>query len=144
MGHEDDEDHPYDCAYMGSGHGMGMGGMHDCVDQGDSVEIEVELVNTGVVPGAEGEAEWGMNAYRLRFSVEVQGVPPGSYPLYVGGIQVGVLDAVEMRDGAVYGRIGFRDPTAYGALPLDFDPRGGIIELRQGDSVILQGLFPEE
>jgi hypothetical protein len=48
-----------------------------------------------------------------------------------------------MRDGAVYGRIVFRDPAVYGAVPLDFDPRGQLIELRHGDDVILQARFTE-
>jgi len=141
--HDDDEDHPYDCGFMGPGHGMGMGGRHECVDQGDSVAIEIDLENTGVAPGAAGEAEWEMNAYRIRFSVDLEGVPVGSYPLRVGGMQVGVVEAHEMHDGAVYGRIGFRDPEAFGARPLDFDPRGQSIELMQGETVILEARFPD-
>ena len=140
MGHAEDGDHPYDCAFMGPGHGMG--GMHDCVDQGEFLEIDAELENTGVLPDAKGEAEWEMNAYRVRFSVEVDGVPAGSYALRVGGAEVGVMQAHELPDGTVYGRIRFRDPEVYGSRPLDFDPRGRLIEVSQGDAVILKVLFP--
>ena len=144
MGHEDDEDHPYDCAFMGPGHGHGMGGMHDCVDEGDIEEVEIDLENTGVIPAAKGEAQWEMNAYRVRFAVEVEDVPVGSYALYVGGMQVGVLEAREMHYGDVYGRIGFRDPEVFGAYPMDFDPRGQTIEVMQGGAVILEVVFPTE
>jgi hypothetical protein len=32
-----------------------MGGMHDCVDEGDYLEIQLDLQNTGVLPDARGE-----------------------------------------------------------------------------------------
>jgi len=144
MGGDGDEDHPYDCTHMGSGHGMGMGGMPVCVDQGDYLGMETDLENAGVLPGAEGRTEWEMNAYRVRFSVDVEGVPAGSYPLYVGGAQVGVVEAVEMHNGEVYGRLSFRDPQLFGTQPLDFDPRGQKVELLQGSSVILSATIPEE
>jgi hypothetical protein len=140
-----DGDHYYDCE-AGSGHGMGGmgGGMGDCVVDGDFVEIEVDLQVTGVLPEARGEAEWEMNSHRVMFSVAIENVPPGLYPLRVGGIEVGVIETFEMHDGDVYGRLGFRDPEVYGREKLDFDPRGQMIDVLQGTDIILEVDFPAE
>jgi hypothetical protein len=124
---------------------MGMGGrMADCVDDGEFLEIEVDLVNTGTLPGAKGEAEWEMNSNRVEFSVEIEDVPVGTYPLIVGGNEVGIIQAFEMHDGDVYGRIKFRDPESHGSKHLDFEPRGQKIEVRQGNGTMLEVDFPEE
>lgn len=137
-----DDDHNYDCE-SGSGGGMG-GGMHDCVDDGEYIEIEVDLDNTGVLSAAEGEAEWEMNSDRVEFSVEIEDVPVGSYALKVAGDEVGIIEAFEMHNGEVYGHIKFRDPQAFGRRNLDFEPRGQKIEVFQGDNVILEVNFPIE
>lgn len=147
-GHEGDDDHNYDCEFgPGSGHGMGGhmgGGMGDCVNDGEYVEIEVDLVNTGLVLQAKGEAEWEMNSNRVEFSVEIEDVSVGSYTLKVAGNEVGTIDAFEMHDGDVYGHIKFRDPEVHGREHLDFEPRGEKVEVFQGDSVILEVDFPLE
>ena len=146
-GHHGDDGHNYDCEFgSGSGHGMGMGdGFADCVDDGDFLEIEMDMVNTGALSGAKGEAEWEMNSNRVEFSVEIEDVPVGSYPLIVGDTQVGIIEAFEMHDGDVYGRIKFRDPESHGSEHLDFEPRGQKIKVLQGnDIIILEVDFPEE
>lgn len=136
--------HSYDCDLgSGSGHGMG-GGMRNCVDDGDFIEIKAELLSTGVLPDANGEAEWEMNSNRVEFSVEIEDVPVGSYALKVGGTEVGIIEALQMHDGEVYGHIRFRDPEAYGRRYLDFDPRGQKVEVLQSGSVILEAEFPAE
>ena len=143
-----DNDHNYDCELgSGSGHGMGGGmggGMHDCVNDGESIEIEADFVNTAVLLGAKGEAEWRMNTDRVEFSVEIEDVPVGFYTLKVGGIEEGVIEAFEMHSGDVYGHIKFRDPETTGREHLDFEPRGQKIEVFQGDNIILEVNFPIE
>ena len=147
-GHDGDDDHNYDCEFGdGSGHGMGGGmggGMMDCVDDGDFVEIEVDLENTGVLVEAKGEAEWEMNSNRVEFSVEIEDVPVGLYTLKVGGVEVGIIEAFEMHMGGIFGHIMFRDPESYGRAHLDFEPRGQKIEVFQGESIILEVDFPTE
>ena len=118
--------------------------MGDCVNDGDFVEIEVDLVNTAILPDAKGEAEWKMNTDRVEFSVEIEDVPVGSYTLKVAGIEEGIIEAVEMHDGDVYGHIKFRDPETTGRDHLDFEPRGRMIVVLQGDNVILEVSFPTE
>ena len=119
-------------------------GMDDWVNEGEFVEIEIDLENTVTLPEASGEAEWEMNAQRVEFSVAIEDVPVGSYPLIVGGVEVGIIEAFEMHDGDVYGRIKFRDPESYGREHLDFEPRGQKIEVLRGIDIILEVNFPLE
>ena len=131
----------------GGGHGGGMGGNHggaNCVEDGDFIEVEVDLQSTGAVTDARGEAEWQMNSHRVRFSVEIEGVAEGPYPLHVGGEEVGIIEAFKMHNGFVYGHLVFKDPEVYGMAHLDFDPRGQKIEVLQGETVILEAEFPVE
>ena len=145
--HVEDGDHDFSCdSGMGSGMGHGMGGgynMGDCIDDGELAEIHVSLLNTGQVSGANGDAEWEMTSHYIEFSVEIEGVPAGSYALRVGGQEVGIITAKNM-SGEVAGRILFRDPETFHALHLDFDPRGQTIEVIQQDNVILRADFPAE
>lgn len=151
-GHQGDGDHNYDCEFgPGRGHGMngGMGGhmgggRMDCVNDGEYVEIEADLENTGVIPEAKGEAEWEMSSERVMFSVEIEDVPVGSYTLVVGDTEVGIIEAFEMHDGKVFGHITFRDPETHGREHLDFEPRGQTIEVLQGGNIILETQFPTE
>jgi hypothetical protein len=147
-GHDGDDDHNYDCEFdSGSGGGMGGGmgsGMTDCFDDGEFIEIEVDLENTGVLTEAKGEAEWEMNSNRVEFSVEIEDVPVGFYTLKVGGVEVGIIEAFEMHMGGVYGHIMFRDPESYGREHLDFEPRGQKIEVLQQNNTILEVNFPAE
>lgn len=145
-----DDHHNYDCRFgpgMGGG-GMGGGGMgggmHNCVDDGEYIEIETDLINTGVLVNAEGEAEWQMNSNRVEFSVDIKDVPIGSYTLKVAGVTQGIIEAFEMHNGGVYGRIRFRDPESYGREHLDFEPRGQMIEVLQDNIVILEIEFPQQ
>jgi hypothetical protein len=150
-GHYGDQDHNYDCSsgpgmgHDGGGMSGGMGqGMTDCVDDGEYIEIEADLENTLVLPGAKGDAVWQLNSERVEFSVEIEDLPVGSYTLKVGGNEVGVITAFAMHNGEVYGHITFRDPETSGREHLDFEPRGQNIEVLDGDSVILEVEFPLE
>ena len=119
-------------------------GMHDCVNDGEFIEIEADFVNTAVLSDAKGKAEWKMNTDRVEFSVEIEDVPVGWYTLKVGGVEEGIIEAFEMHGGDVYGHIKFRDPETSGRNHLDFEPRGQKIEVFQGDSIILEANFPTE
>lgn len=142
------DDHNYDCQYgagygYGMGHMGGMGGMHHCVDDGDSIEVQAYFQNSGVIPGARGYAEWEMNSHRVQFSVGIENVPAGLYMLDVGGQDVGTIEVFQMHFG-YYGHITFRDPEAYGMRHLDFEPRDQMIRVLQSGNVILEVAFPAE
>ena len=129
----------------GQGHGMGGGhGGADCVEEGDFIELDIDLENIGALADARGEAGWEMSTHRVRFSVEIEDIPVGNYPLRVAGEVLGLIEANEMHQGGVIGRISFRDPETYGINHLDFDPRGQLVEVLHGESVILRVEFPEE
>jgi hypothetical protein len=144
-----DHQHNFDCSVgSGRGGGMGGGGMggghhgEDCVDESEFVEIEVDMLNTGVIARADGEAEWEMHHRHVEFKVEIKDVPAGPYPLVVGGEEVGTIQAID-DDGEVRGELEFRDPQRVGTEHLDFDPRGQLIEVLQVGDTVLQADFPE-
>jgi len=116
------------------------GGGDDDDTTGD-VEIELPLTSSGVIPGASGEADFEQRSDRTDFSVEIEDVPAGGYPLRVGGIVRGTIEVVEV-DGGTEGELEFRDPVEPGKLPLEFDPRGQAVEVLDGNNVILTGDFP--
>ncbi|GAB4174476.1 MAG: hypothetical protein Kow0020_09990 [Wenzhouxiangellaceae bacterium] len=115
----------------GTGGGGGGGG-----PTGD-IEIVVGMINDGVYPSASAEAKFEQNTQRTEFSVEVEDVPDGSYALFVGGAAKGTITVT---DGE--GEIEFRDPPEAGKLPLDFDPRGQSVEVREGATVVFHVDFP--
>lgn len=108
-----------------------------------TLEIEVELSNTGVYPLASGDAKLEPRMDRTDFSVEIEDVPVGDYTLRVGGNVVGTITVVELMDGSVEGELEFRNPVEPGKVLLDFDPRGQQIDVLEGSTVILETLFPD-
>jgi hypothetical protein len=145
--HERGDDNAYECG-MGGGMGGGMGqgpgsGMDDCVNDGEMLELQVELINSGVIASAQGDAEWEMTVHRVEFGVEIEGVPVGTYALFVAETEVGQIEATEY-NGEVTGEIEFRDPQSYGKEYLDFDPRGQQIQIKQNGITILEVDFPEQ
>jgi hypothetical protein len=104
-------------------------------------EISVDLEATGVVDGAEGEASYRAKSNSTEFEVEVKHLPAGSYPLDVDGVERGTL---EVSGGSSKGRIRFSDPQKADRLPLDFGPLGKLVEVSNGDGVVLEVFFPEE
>ena len=103
----------------------------------------MELTNTDVLPGAEGEAEFAIHGPNTEFEVKVEDLPAGLYPLIVGGDEKGQIEVVD-DGGKLKGKLKFTDPVKEGSLELDFNPRGAIIEVLQGSDVILESLFPDE
>lgn len=142
-------DHNFDCAMgpgIGGGHHGGMGGMHgghgdECVEDGEILRVETELTPTGILPGAEGEAEWEMTHRYVEFRVSIESVPAGDYRLRVNGLWVGDFPVMES-NGEVLGEMEFRDPQRIGSMHLDFDPRGQVIEVFQDDNIVLEGVLP--
>jgi len=108
----------------------------------EGIEIEVDLTSTDVIEGAKGEAEYEVYADETEFSVKIKNVPAGSYTVKVEGAEVGTIEVVE-DDGEFEGKIKFTDPVQPETLELDFDPLGKLIEVLNGDAmVILNAQFP--
>ena len=102
-------------------------------------EFRVQLISTGVISGASGKADFESRPGRTEFSVEVEDLPPGSYSLHVGGIARGSISVIDTANGPE-GEIEFRSPPEPGKELLDFDPRGQIIEVLQGATVVLESI----
>ena len=107
-----------------------------------TVDIEVELINTGVYSAASGDAKLEPRVDRTDFSVEIEDVPIGNYGLRIGGEAVGTIEVKMLQDGSVEGELEFRNPVEPGKILLDFDPRGQQIDVLDGSTVILETLFP--
>ena len=102
----------------------------------------MQLVSTGVVSGASGKADFESRPGRTDFSVEIEDLPLGVYSLNIGGIARGSITVVDTVNGPE-GEIEFRSPPEPGKELLDFDPRGQIIEVLQGSTVVLESIAPD-
>jgi len=104
---------------------------------GTSIVIKTSLVNTGALPGAKGTAEYRSDGSRNRFKVEIEKVPFGDYGLRVDSNVVGTINVATNS-----GEVEFDTNVEPGHLPLTFDPRGKLVEVLQGSTVVLQIVFP--
>jgi len=116
-------------------------------DDDDVLKIEADFTSTGVIEGAEGDAEYEMETDEREFSVKVKNVPVGTYSVEVAGTPEGVVEVVE-HNNKTEGKAKFTDPLKGDTQELDFDPRGLIVEVRQtgvdDPLVILEVTFPDE
>ena len=112
-------------------------------DDRGRANIQVDMTNTGVYPEAEGEAEFDLHGNKLKFVVEIEHLPVGMYPLLVAGMEEAQIEVTES-DGMTKGKVKFTAPHEADSEILDFDPRGEVIEVLEGDVVILESLFPDE
>ncbi|GAB4174490.1 MAG: hypothetical protein Kow0020_10010 [Wenzhouxiangellaceae bacterium] len=108
---------------------------------GPRMEIEIDLDNTGLHPLGDGKAEFEQRPDRVDFDVEIEDVPVGSYVLMVDGVERGTIEVVQF-DFGTEGELEFRNPPEAGKLPLDFDPRGALIEILDGTELALMAEFP--
>jgi hypothetical protein len=102
-------------------------------------EGETPLANVGPDPDASGSARVRVDTdCRHDFRVEIQDLPVGSYDLVVGGILRGTIVVATRPDGRVEGELEFASRhDDDDELPLDFDPTGQTIDVRQGDTTFL-------
>lgn len=107
----------------------------------NDIETVAKLRNTGFIASARGEAKLEQDLTEVEFEVEIEDLPQGNYGLYIDGNVVGVI-TVTNSSGGNEGEIEFSFPKESDDLLLDFDPRGKLIEVRQGDAgVILEVNF---
>jgi hypothetical protein len=120
----------------GGGNSGGSGG-------GNSDEMRVSLQATEAAPGASGKAKYRLDRGKARFNVEIEDLAPGNYTLRVDGVVVATITASLVPGTShVEGEIEFAIPSEPGKQPLTFDPRGKLIEVLSGDTVVLQQMFP--
>jgi hypothetical protein len=103
---------------------------------GGSAAESAQLVATGVIPGASGHARIVEKRGVVDFEVEIEDVPNGSYDLFVATVDRGDIVASGGRGEIEFSDGGDDDDE----LPLDFDPYGALIEVKNGGGqVVLSG-----
>jgi hypothetical protein len=99
---------------------------------------KVDLSRVGGPSNAKGDARFRVReACDSDLRVQVENVPSGDYPIFVGGVERGVIGVA-----AGQGEIEFDNTPAIDEQCLTFDPRGQTIEIRQNGSTILTVNFP--
>jgi hypothetical protein len=105
------------------------------------VRIEEALTSTRLDPDAHGDAKFEIDDHgRRRFNVEIEDVAVGTYELWVGGAKRGAMRAA-LQSAEVEGEIEFRDDDDNEHLPLNFDPRGQLIEVKSAAGAFFSHLF---
>ncbi|MBK8286698.1 MAG: hypothetical protein IPK97_18560 [Ahniella sp.] len=107
-------------------------------DDSPGVEFSQLLTNTGVYPAGQGKAEFEERAERTEFKVELEDVSAGSYTIRVAGQSRGTLVAASTVNG-IRGEVEYRSPVEPGKVLLDFDPRGQLVEIVQGSTIVFTG-----
>lgn len=97
------------------------------------------LSNVGPDPDAHGDVRFRVKDDCDRdFRVEIEDLPVGAYDVLVGGVVRGAIDVVALGLGETEGQIEFdTDVDEPGEVPLDFDPVGQTVEIRQGATLFL-------
>jgi hypothetical protein len=110
----------------------------------EAIDVEPDLVSSGADPDADGKARFRQETDCDRdFRAEVQDLAIGDYELMVGGIVRGTIAVADVA-GQIQGELQFdNDPDEPGELLLDFDPRGALVEVRQGATVYLSVTMPD-
>ena len=126
---------------FGSGGSSGGGGSGTGNAPGTGDAYYLLKIEPAGNDGPELEAELEQRADRVEFSVEIEDATPGDYVLRVAGVERGSV-AVTTVPGGTHGETEFRNPVEAGKLPLDFDPRGQLVEALRGGVVQFSGTFP--
>lgn len=104
---------------------------------------EPDLDDVGPDADADGKARFRQELDCDRdFRVEAEDLPAGDYEVVVGGIVRGTLTVADLGGGVFEGELEFDNEVEPGKLLLDFDPRGLLVEVRQGATVFLSVTMP--
>jgi len=95
-------------------------------------EQRISLVAAREGSLASGHADFEERADRTSFSVEVEDMVDGSYRIIVGG-----ADRGELIVALGIGETEYRSPVETGKVLLTFDPRGQLVEVHDGEGVVL-------
>lgn len=108
----------------------------------EPTEEELPLLNAGVVPAGSGDAKFRVkDDCEHDFDVEIEDVAVGNYDVFVDGTFKGTLTVVDTGfklEGELEFSSSSDDP---GELPLDFDPHGKLIEVKQGATLFFSRVF---
>jgi hypothetical protein len=105
--------------------------------QPDSLKVDerTEPASTGAIGSAKVEARFRSKKGRDRFKVQIEDVPAGDYELFVGG----VLRATIQVGSTGRGEVEFDSEAEPPKLLLDFDPRGAVVDVVSGSTIVATG-----
>lgn len=104
---------------------------------GTFVDERTGLTPTAAAPGGKAEVRFRQRTDgRRTFKVEIEDVPAGDYDLYVGGVLRATIAV-----GAAQGEVEFDSAASPPKLPLDFDPRGAVVDVQQGATTLFSGVM---
>ena len=102
---------------------------------GTKVDERTNLTPTALAPGGKAEARFRLKKDgRTTFKVEIEDIANGDYDLFVDGIFRAVISVA-----AGEGEVEFDSEASPPKLPLDFDPRGAIVDVSSGWGCLLLG-----
>ena len=107
---------------------------------GSQVQIRAFFVNAGVDTDAKARADFRERGAEQSFKVSVKRLNEGTYDVLVAGMMHGQL----VTDSKGKDELQFKTNPEPGedALPLTFDPRGQLVEIKQGATLFLSVAFP--
>jgi hypothetical protein len=115
------------------------GGLGDDVPgNAEPVTIVLQMAPSSAFPQAHGKVTFKLRPSVAELDVDVQKLPVGTYSLRVGGDVRGTFEVRQMgNNGTTKGEIAFSSPAAPGEGELDFDPRGELVEVLDGDGDVM-------
>jgi len=109
-------------------------------------ETPAALIPTAAAPRASGSARFRIrDNCRRDFRVEIEDVPVGAYDLLVAGINRGAITVAVQLNRRVQGEVEFSsdlDNSPSNDRPLEFDPTGATIAIKQGTTLFLSVTMP--
>lgn len=104
---------------------------------GTIVDERTGLTPTASAPGGKAEGRFRQRSDgRRTFKVEIEDVADGAYDLYVGGT---LRASISVAAGE--GEVEFDSAASPPKLPLDFDPRGALVDVQQGATTFFSGVM---
>ena len=104
----------------------------------ERAKIGTSLENTGIEAEAEGSAKAIFSSGRSRLQLRLSGLQPSTeHTLVVGGL----TEATFTTSTGGTAKLKFESAASGSSLPLDFDPRGEVVEVRHGADDVLASVF---
>jgi len=110
------------------------------VGDGDKTKAEVNFVNVNTANDfdAHGSLKYEASKSKVKLTLKVEKLDPGTYDILAGGVAVGELVTVDSSEVEVV----FQDPLASGSTLLGFNPLGTKIDVSKAGLVSLTALLP--
>jgi hypothetical protein len=117
----------------------------------DLDSIKEDLVPVGFGSNVKGSAKFKIKDNgKAEFTVEIKKTPFGTFKVWVGGIERGTINAKLSEKGSPYGYSNIPEMVVMGSItfktgskkrPLDFDPRGLLIEVGNSSRIYFSQIF---